>query len=252
MSVHKSQVTSQLKRRKKFAQVPNELFAADIPIQARLVWAYLMSEGPGWDSSVANIARNLGISRSAATRSVRELRDRNMISTRQTKSGTDFTMHTSDQWNVEWLGEDPLALTANDAINDSPECSPVSTDQAAADFEESTGLPQFKARAVSSEGGIQHSNTFNTVNTTDRERSGSMATKKHDFRSEEKNWWHLHFLKSSAIEKFFLQLSTEDQKSLRYQFSNPGFKDEFVSAMTSRMFSNTQPFDPDSLVIDLQ
>lgn len=159
MSVHKTLVTKQLKKRGHFAQVPNEIFAADISVNARLVWVYLISEGPKWDSSVANVANNLGISRSTATNAVKELRVHNMISTRQTKSGTDFTLIPSDQWNGGWINGIPSGLAKNDSTGDLLEQDPVTTLCATVDPNKNRSMHKRKTPLDYSMVGIQDLNT---------------------------------------------------------------------------------------------
>ena len=103
MSVNKNQISNQLQHRGQYAQIPNEIYQVkDLSVYARDIWCYLASEGPGWSGSNNSIASNLGISPSTVKRSIKELRDFNMIIATGHDSGTDYELISSDKWTVTW------------------------------------------------------------------------------------------------------------------------------------------------------
>lgn len=161
MSVDKSRVTKQLKARGgRYGQIPNELWEADdVSLRAKSVWVYLMCQGKAWDSSIANIARNLKMSRTKATESVEELRSKCMISTTKTTRGTDFIIHEPSAWAVQWRPKAPISRAVAVHPTDKAQSSDWS-------------------RFAHFMGGIQEGNTTNTI-------QDGMVGREKDFVSQE-------------------------------------------------------------------
>jgi hypothetical protein len=214
MSVNKSHVIYQLKSRKgKFAQIPNEVWDAKISTRAKTVWIYLMSQGPRWNSSVSMIAKNLGIGRGTAEKVIQELVSHNMLSTKVTNRGTDFYLHGSDDWIVEWTGQTLLSRNAVVVHPGSKNLHPTSS---------TVAQPQRS---------IQYSNTNPTPNIMSDEDENF-----EDIETEETKSWNIHFLKSSRIEDYFKSLSLSDQAKLRRKFKSVNLKDDFVCEMNSMIY----------------
>jgi hypothetical protein len=222
MPVSKFLVTDELSTRAHFAMIPNELHYAEISINARAIWSYVASEGEGWQSSIANIGRNLNIHRNTVSRGIQELIECKMLSTRTTEKGTDFSLHPPSAWIVRFRSMPSHLIRARDAHQKCESPHPKSAGLA---------LPQ---------GGIQEDKNPNTSKTTERKRSRVEVREDIELQDGKhipnlNDWWYLHFLKSSIIENYFLTLSEVEQKRVRDQYSEPELNDDFVSDMHLRI-----------------
>jgi len=202
MSVFKSAIEQQLKSRKGgFFQVPNEIWDAKISGTARSVWMYILAQSPRWHSSIANIARNLNLSRGTVQTATRELADHSMLLVDNKSSGSDFTLTQSDSWNVEWQGQSLIKIQALAAQN------------------ESNHLLEKQSTPAQIKDSIQDFNTSNTLNT---EVYGGEEIK--NFEDDELidfDEWKKLFLRNKTIRTVFLKLSETKQTILRNYFNNP-------------------------------
>lgn len=110
MSINKSRYNDYMQQRGGYAVVPNEIWETDLDPATKVIWCYLLSRTPTWDSSRNNLAANLGYHRNTVSSCVAELESRNML--RITSPGRqrwDFEILPPSEW------KDVLALSGNRA-----------------------------------------------------------------------------------------------------------------------------------------
>ncbi len=79
MSIEKSKYLQELDDRGGYGRLPNEIWEMKIDHIAKIIWAYLVSQKPSWDSSRNNISRNLDIHKDTVSKHVEALEQLNMI-----------------------------------------------------------------------------------------------------------------------------------------------------------------------------
>jgi hypothetical protein len=169
MGVNKAALVAELKERKHFAQIPNELGRAVISVNARLVWMYLTSEGPRWNSSIENVARNTGLHRNSVSHAIKELVEVSMLTKASTNTGTSFTLLPPSEWRVQFHSS-PTHIAGAPAAHDMGE------------------LPHTEsASAAHREEGIQEYNNTNTAKTRERKRSREVEKSIDDYFLKEAN-----------------------------------------------------------------
>ncbi len=78
MSIEKSAYLQELDDRGGYGRLPNEIWEMKIDHIAKIIWAYLVSQKPSWDSSRNNISRNLDIHKDTVSKHVEALEQRSL------------------------------------------------------------------------------------------------------------------------------------------------------------------------------
>jgi hypothetical protein len=100
MSVTKTKVTSEIKGRGHFAIIPNEIWATDIPFEAKVIWVYLMAQGESWDSSQNNLVRRFGMGKKTMSDLLNTLEKYGfIIMKKKGPKGTKFEMLPPSSWS---------------------------------------------------------------------------------------------------------------------------------------------------------
>jgi hypothetical protein len=99
MSIDKTNVSSEMSDRGRFAMIPNELWEMKINIYAKFIWCYLLSQSENWESSKRNIARNLELDIDTVRKYIDELVNNTMlIEINIPGRRTDFEIIPPSRW----------------------------------------------------------------------------------------------------------------------------------------------------------
>lgn len=100
MAVDKNQYNNSITARGSFAMVPNELWERDdLDHTAKVIWCYILSRDPKWDSSRNNVARNLGMDGKTVTKYLKQLVQVNLLQVRKGANNSwDFEIIPPAQW----------------------------------------------------------------------------------------------------------------------------------------------------------
>lgn len=102
MGTNKTDFQDEIMGRGGFSLVPNEIWLRnDLDFYSKGVWCYLLSEGPNWDSSRNNVARNLNLDKDAVTKHISILVEKGMLSvTTKTNRAQEYTIQPPSKWRV--------------------------------------------------------------------------------------------------------------------------------------------------------
>lgn len=108
MGVNKKRYNEHIDR--DYVRIPNflpTLKVDGLDVYAKMIWLYITSEGPSWDSSRNNIARNLGLAPETVSEKVKILQNLNMLVIKTGKGNSwNFEIMPTNEWAINCLGND--------------------------------------------------------------------------------------------------------------------------------------------------
>jgi len=106
MSVNKKRINDRMTERGGFAMIPNEIWEIrDLDHTAKVIWCYIFSRAHTWQSSNANIARNLKLSTNTVALYVPKLVELNMIIVEKgANNANNFEIVPPELWCIKTDG----------------------------------------------------------------------------------------------------------------------------------------------------
>lgn len=118
MNVQKTAYTKEIQDHGEFVMIPNEIFERrDLDHLAKLIWCYVTSRPPYWNSSRNNLARNLGIDRETVSKYILQLTDRNLLRvTIGMRKSWNFEIVPKSEWTLDPFSSERQCLLKVDEI----------------------------------------------------------------------------------------------------------------------------------------
>ena len=106
-----------------FTPVPNELFASELSVTAKLVWAYMFSKPSTWDFSSKRIGEALGLSAVTVKKVLNELIEGEWLIRYENGRRSRYVFLVPVECNSEYPEDSPIAHTYGDTRLASEEVS---------------------------------------------------------------------------------------------------------------------------------
>jgi hypothetical protein len=104
MPVNKNRIRESIAGHKRgnFSQIPNEIWELEsIKPLTKLIWMYILSRRPDWNSSRNNVAKNLNIEPETASTHIKILEDLKMLIVNRTNESWGFEICPPEDWIIQ-------------------------------------------------------------------------------------------------------------------------------------------------------